>query len=202
MLQVITRGFFERRRFYGGAVSTAARDHAARASIRLALFPETNWTLASWTTLFLFSFLSIFFPSLLPFIALTRLSFRKYRVSLQRGMMILMAVPRVVVKDIVTLRPCVGPVDSDTFSYDVEQIVGEDCNRDVERGSDNWSSSARWGALRVLLENCRWLYVTVNGPLYFKFYLLDSMISILVSIFYPFFFFFREFKGWVFVLRG
>lgn len=51
--------------------------------------------------------------------------------------MILMAVPRLVVKDIVTLRPCVGPVDSDKFSYDVEQIVGEDCNRDVERGSDN-----------------------------------------------------------------
>lgn len=49
--------------------------------------------------------------------------------------MILMAVPRLMVKDIVTLRPCVGPVD--TFSYDVEQIVGEDCNRDVERGSDN-----------------------------------------------------------------
>lgn len=36
---MITRGFFEGRHFYGGAVSIAARGYAASATIRLVLFP-------------------------------------------------------------------------------------------------------------------------------------------------------------------
>lgn len=75
----------------------------------------------------LYSFLLFFFLPSVSFIALTRLSFLgKYHIGLVvRGMKFL---------DPWILRACRDRVD--TF-MGVEQIVGEDCNRDVERGSDN-----------------------------------------------------------------
>lgn len=107
----------------------------------------------------LYSFLLFFFLPSVPFIALTRLSFLgKYHIGLVvRGMKFL---------DPWILRACRDRVD--TF-MGVEQIVGEDCNRDVERGSDNWSSTLT-GKLSMVMYNNYW-------PIVLQFYSLDSMIS-------------------------